>query len=80
MGEKLTPVADVPSTIPTTEDKFESTVIQETFDEKHAHIKDEAGEVAELALASGLATAEESKAVLRKIDLYILPIMSITYG
>ncbi|KAF8856110.1 MFS general substrate transporter [Acephala macrosclerotiorum] len=44
------------------------------------HIDDEAGELAAQALASGPAEAEISKKVLRKIDLYILPFLCITYG
>jgi hypothetical protein len=52
---------------------------EHAIDEKH-QIKDEAGAIAQIALASGLASPEESKAVLRKIDLYILPMMCMTYG
>jgi hypothetical protein len=44
------------------------------------HIDDEAGSLAAQALASGPAEAEISKRVLRKIDLYILPFLCITYG
>jgi hypothetical protein len=44
------------------------------------HIKDEAGNIAVTALATDAASAENRKAVLRKIDLYILPIMCVTYG
>lgn len=44
------------------------------------HIDDEAGDLAAQALASGPAEAEISKKVLRKIDLYILPFLCITYG
>lgn len=43
-------------------------------------IDDEAGELAAQALASGPAEAEISKKVLRKIDLYVLPFLCITYG
>ncbi|EPE29458.1 MFS general substrate transporter [Glarea lozoyensis ATCC 20868] len=44
------------------------------------HIKDEAGNIAVTALATDAASAEDRKVVLRKIDLYILPIMCVTYG
>jgi hypothetical protein len=44
------------------------------------HIKDEAGNVAVTALATDSASLEDRKAVLRKIDLYILPMMCVTYG
>ncbi|KAH8594751.1 major facilitator superfamily domain-containing protein [Bisporella sp. PMI_857] len=43
-------------------------------------INDEAGEVAVKALESGPAEAQIAKRVLKKIDLYILPILCITYG
>jgi hypothetical protein len=43
-------------------------------------IKDEAGNVAVTALATDSASPEERRAVLRKIDLYILPMMCVTYG
>ena len=44
------------------------------------HINDEAGDLATQALAIGPANVELSKKVLRKIDLYILPFLCITYG
>ncbi|KAH6693357.1 major facilitator superfamily domain-containing protein [Leptodontidium sp. MPI-SDFR-AT-0119] len=50
------------------------------FDKSELHIDDEAGEIAAQALASGPADAEVSRKVLRKIDLYILPFLCITYG
>lgn len=50
------------------------------FVKSELHIDDEAGEIAAQALASGPADAEVSKKVLRKIDLYILPFLCITYG
>ena len=52
----------------------------EDFSKSDLHIDDEAGVVAARALASGPADAEISKKVLRKIDLYILPFLCITYG
>lgn len=60
------------------------TVVTESdgqdFVKSELHIDDEAGEIAAQALASGPADAEVSKKVLRKIDLYILPFLCITYG
>ena len=50
------------------------------FEKKNIQISDEAGELAARALASGPAEAEVSRRVLRKIDLYILPILCVTYG
>jgi hypothetical protein len=50
------------------------------FSKGELRIDDEAGELAAQALASGPAEAEISKKVLRKIDLYILPFLCITYG
>ncbi|KUJ09715.1 uncharacterized protein LY89DRAFT_541834, partial [Mollisia scopiformis] len=44
------------------------------------HIDDEAGELAAQALATGPAETEISNRVLRKVDLYILPFLCITYG
>jgi hypothetical protein len=44
------------------------------------HIKDEAGNVVVTALATDSASPEDRKAVLCKIDLYILPMMCVTYG
>lgn len=52
----------------------------EDLSKSDLHIDDEAGVVAAKALASGPADAEISKKVLRKIDLYILPFLCITYG
>lgn len=49
-------------------------------EKKAAKITDEAGELAVLALASGEPDAELSKKVLRKIDLYLLPFLCVTYG
>ena len=53
---------------------------QEPNEKQGLHIDDEAGQLVELALASGPAEAEISKRVLRKIDFYILPFLCITYG
>lgn len=50
------------------------------FAKSDLHIDDEAGSLAAQALASGPAEAEISKRVLRKIDMYILPFLCITYG
>jgi hypothetical protein len=50
------------------------------FSKSDFRIDDEAGSIAAQALASGPAEAEISKRVLRKIDLYILPFLCITYG
>lgn len=80
MAEEIITDTDQPTAASTYDDKVVPTLTNDVTDEKHPQITDEAGAVAELALASGLATPEESKAVLRKIDLYILPLMSITYG
>jgi hypothetical protein len=52
----------------------------EDLSKSDLHIDDEAGVVAAKALASGPADIEISKKVLRKIDLYILPFLCITYG
>lgn len=60
------------SSIPLTEDVL--------TEKKAAKITDEAGELAVLALASGEPDAELSKKVLRKIDLYLLPFLCVTYG
>lgn len=43
-------------------------------------IDDEAGALAVQALESGPVDAEASRKVLRKIDMYILPFLCITYG
>ncbi|CAM6004118.1 unnamed protein product [Sphagnum balticum] len=50
------------------------------FGKPELHIDDEAGALAVQALASGPAEAAISKKVLKKIDLYILPFLCITYG
>lgn len=50
------------------------------FNKFELHIDDEAGEIVAQALASGPADAERSKKVLRKIDMYILPFLCVTYG
>lgn len=50
------------------------------FVKSELHIDDEAGAIAAQALASGPADAEISKRVLKKIDMYILPFLCITYG
>jgi hypothetical protein len=44
------------------------------------HIDDEAGELAAQALASGPLDEAASKKVLRKIDLYLLPMLCVTYA
>lgn len=44
------------------------------------HIDDEAGELAAKALAVNSLDTEASKRVLKKIDLYILPFLCITYA
>lgn len=43
-------------------------------------IKDETGNLATLALANGAVDPEASRKVLRKIDMYILPFLCITYA
>jgi hypothetical protein len=50
------------------------------FGKTELHIDDEAGALAVQALVSGPAEAAISKKVLKKIDLYILPFLCITYG
>ena len=45
-----------------------------------AKITDEAGEMAVVALASGEVDPVMSKKVLRKIDMYLLPMLCVTYG
>jgi len=76
------PTSNEPS-IQLASDEKVTPVIQndvEDFSKGDIHIDDEAGYLAERALASGPAEAEISKRVLRKIDLYILPFLCITYG
>lgn len=46
----------------------------------HLSIKDETGDLAALALASGTVDPEASRRVLKKIDMYILPFLCITYA
>ncbi|CAG8980630.1 hypothetical protein HYALB_00012817 [Hymenoscyphus albidus] len=54
---------------------------EDVFTEKKAaRITDEAGELAVVALASGDPDVELSRKVLRKIDLYLLPFLCVTYG
>jgi hypothetical protein len=43
-------------------------------------INDEAGQIAIEAIVAGDIDPEKAKRVLRKIDMYILPILCITYG
>jgi hypothetical protein len=43
-------------------------------------INDEAGKIAIEAIVAGNIDPEKAKKVLRKIDMYILPILCITYG
>lgn len=43
-------------------------------------IKDETGNLATLALANGAVDPEASRKVLKKIDMYILPFLCITYA
>lgn len=79
MTEQLSATAkEQPIALP--DDNIAPEVVHDGYDEKISRIVDETGEVAKLALASGFASPEESKGVLRKIDLYILPMMAITYG
>ena len=52
----------------------------EDFGKANLHIDDEAGDLAAKALASGPAEADISRRVLKKIDLFILPFLCITYG
>lgn len=50
-------------------------------DEKKSHyIKDEAGDLAVMAISAGQVDPAASKRVLRKIDLHILPFLCITYA
>lgn len=44
------------------------------------NIKDETGQFASRALANGPVDPEVSKRILRKIDLYILPFLCVTYA
>lgn len=46
----------------------------------HVSIKDETGDLATAALASGAVDPDASRRVLRKIDMYILPFLCITYA
>ncbi|KAJ4388024.1 hypothetical protein N0V93_008629 [Gnomoniopsis smithogilvyi] len=46
----------------------------------HVSIKDETGDLAALALANGTVDPEASRQVLKKIDMYILPFLCITYA
>lgn len=50
------------------------------FEDSKHRIDDEAGALANRALASGDLDTVESRKVLRKIDLYILPLLFVTYG
>lgn len=50
------------------------------FADSKLKIDDEVGALASQALASGDLDQEESRSVLRKIDLYILPLLFVTYG
>jgi len=73
----------VTSTLPeVTDEKISPVTRAETNDlgKVNAQIDDEAGIIAVRALESGPAEAEISRRVLRKIDLYILPFLCITYG
>lgn len=52
----------------------------EVLEKKAIKINDEAGEYAVQALASGAADPVAAKKVLRKIDLYLLPLLCVTFG
>lgn len=55
--------------------------VESVVEEKsRLHIDDEAGDLATKALTSGPVDPEKSKKVLRKIDMYILPFLCITYA
>jgi hypothetical protein len=81
MGSPNETITSTPTELPSSDEKI-TPVIQSTPDDLALgkHIDDEAGALAAQALASGPAEAEISKRVLRKIDLYILPFLCITYG
>ena len=67
---------------PSSDEKTTAVVRTETEDlaKSELRIDDEAGVLAVRALENGPAEAEISKKVLRKIDMYILPFLCITYG
>jgi hypothetical protein len=52
----------------------------ETLEKNAIKINDEAGEYAIQALAIGEAEPAVAKKVLRKIDLYLLPLLCVTFG
>ncbi len=74
--------SEQPQVVAPTDEKI--AVVTESGDQdfvkSELQIDDEAGEIAVQALTSGPVEAEASKRVLRKIDLYILPFLCITYG
>lgn len=79
------PIEKVPQSEPEVVSSDEKIVAVTTNDvedlgKSDLNIDDEAGAMAAKALASGEADPVMSKKVLRKIDLYILPFLCITYG
>lgn len=70
-----------PEIVPSSE-KIATVTKDDTEDlgKSDLRIDDEAGDVAVRALASGSVDSALSKKVLRKIDLYILPFLCVTYG
>lgn len=63
-------------------DEKVATVVEEPVEFKDAkhRIDDEAGALADRALASRDLDEAESRKVLKKIDFYILPLLFVTYG
>ncbi|TVY84112.1 putative transporter [Lachnellula suecica] len=82
MGSPAEAIVSNDTALPSSDEKIIPITQTVTNDlgKSDLHIDDEAGALAATALASGPAEAEISKRVLRKVDLYILPFLCITYG
>lgn len=67
---------------PTGNDVEKSGAVDESVIEEKSRLRidDEVGDLAAKALTSGPVDPEMSKRVLRKIDMYILPFLCITYA
>ena len=65
---------------PTNELELTPLERSDTPEKQDRNIDDEAGALALHALAIGAADPERAKKVLRKIDLFLLPFLCITYG
>lgn len=63
-----------------TTDAEKKVAVGSIYEKSDLHLDDETGELAVQALRSDEADPVVAKRVLRKIDLYILPFMCITYG